>query len=61
MRHAYEFAAAAYDAVSEAGDGRAEVFRKLAAKEKAEVVDTGLVDFNAPAIGKISSPSCCRI
>ncbi len=56
MRHAYEFAAAAYDAVSEAGDGRAEVFRKLAAKEKAEVVDTGLVDFNAPAIGKISSP-----
>ena len=32
------------------------MFRKLAAKEKAEVVDTGLVDFNAPAIGKISSP-----
>lgn len=66
-QHADAFAMSAYDAVSEAGDARAggrdtraEAFRKLAEKEKLEVIDTGLVDFNASAIGKIRSPELLR-
>jgi len=55
-RTAYEFAGAAYDAVSEAAEGRTDAFRKVAAAAGAEVVDAGMVDFDAPAVGKISSP-----
>jgi len=56
MRTAYEFAGAAYDAVSEAEAGRPEAFRKVAAAAGAEVVDAGMVDFDAPAVGKVKSP-----
>lgn len=55
-RAAYEFAGAAYDAVSEAAEGRADAFRKVAAAAGVQAVDSGMVDFDAPAIGKVSSP-----
>ena len=56
MRKAYEFAGAAYEAVSEAAAGRTEAFRKIAAQTKAEVVDAGMVDFDAGKVGKVESP-----
>ena len=60
MRRAYEFAAAAYDAVNDAGSGRDAAFRKVAADAKLELVETGLVDFDATSVGKINSPELLK-
>ena len=59
-RHAYEFAAAAYDAVNGAGDARDAAFRKAAVDAKLEIIETGLVDFDATAVGKINSPELLK-
>lgn len=55
VRRAYDFASQAYEAVAEA-DNKAEAFRKLAAKEKLAIVETGMVDIDAEVVGKIRSP-----
>ncbi|WP_294482201.1 SurA N-terminal domain-containing protein [uncultured Victivallis sp.] len=60
LRRAYEFAAAAYDAVNNAENGREVAFRQIAAAEKFELIETGMVDFNATAIGKINSPELLK-
>ncbi len=56
VRRAYDFASKAYESVSEvAGTEKAAEFRKLAAAEKAELVETGLVEVTATEFGKIKS------
>ena len=60
LRRAYEFASAAYDAVNSAEGGREAAFRKAAADAKFNLVETGLVDFDATSAGTIQSPELLK-
>ncbi|WP_294502148.1 SurA N-terminal domain-containing protein [uncultured Victivallis sp.] len=60
LRRAYEFASVAYDAVNNTEEARDVAFRKAAADAKFNLVETGLVDFNATTVGKINSPELLK-